>query len=480
MIDMTKIGSLRAERYSTPPYSVGVSGSGYDAVDQTGKRRTVSPLLKSEDDHLRPQARKALTAASRDLNRNFALVAWAVRQHLNYLTEFDFQMRTGDAAIDTQVEYLMEVWSRPANCDAGGRHPLPRMLRLAEQRKIVDGDVGLLKLASGQLQPIEADRIKDPEDKGDSTWVHGIKINGAGRPLAYAIHRRSTVNNSTFERTVPASSLIHHAQFDRFDQVRGVSPIAAAINSFKDVYEGIDLAMAKLKVEQLFALVFFRDNTDPIGETTGDDSTGYDVEMGKGPIKLDLDPGDKAEFLKSDNPGGATQEFLKLVIRIALSSLDLPYGFFDSGDTNFFGGKAGWMVYERSLLAKIRDVVNLLRQVTIWKLQQWIIDGDLILPPGMTVGDVAFEWVHRGMPWWDQSKEIDGDLAAIGAGLSDPYTICKKRGMGEWEENVDRIAKARAYAAAAGVPITFDRAGNKPMPEAETEQQPAGKVVQDG
>lgn len=471
----------RLKSFAVPPYSVGVSGSGYDAVDQTGKRRTVSPLLKSEDAHLNPSSRKVLTAASRDLNRNFALVAWAVRQHLNYLTEFEFQMRTGDEAIDTQVEYLMDVWSRPANCDAGGRHPLCRIMRLTEQRKIIDGDVFLMKLATGQIQAIEGDRVKDPDDKnkGDGDWIHGVKVNGAGRPLAFAIHKRSNVNGTTFEKSVPASSILHHAQFDRFDQVRGVSPIAAAINSFKDVYEGIDLAMAKLKVEQLFALVFFRENTDPIGETTGDDATGYDVEMGKGPIKLDLDPGDKAEFLKSDNPGGATQDFLKLVIRIALSSLDLPYGFFDTGDTNFFGGKAGWMVYERALLSKIRDMSNLLRQVTIWKLQQWIIDGDITLPAGQTVGDISFEWVHRGMPWWDQSKEIDGDLAAIGAGLSDPYTVCKKRGMGEWEENVDRIAKARAYASAAGVPITFDRAGNKPMPEAD-EQQPVGKVVPNG
>lgn len=466
----------RIKSFAIPPVSVGVSGSGYDAVDQVGKRRNVSSLLKSEDEHLRPQARKQLTAASRDLNRNFALVAWAVRQHLNYLTEFEFQMRTGIAELDSQIELLMDIWMRPSNCDVRAQHPFTRMLRLAEQRKIIDGDMFFVLLKSGQLQAIESDRVKDPTDKGESKWCHGVKINADGRALAYCIHERGQTQQ-TNSRTVPVSSVIHHAQFDRFDQVRGVSPIAAAVNSFKDVYEGIDLALAKLKVEQLFALVFYRENVDPIGMTTGDDEAGYDVDLGKGPQKLDLDPGDRAEFLKSDNPGGATQDFLKLVIRVALSSLDLPYGFFDTGDTNFFGGKAGWMVYERSLLAKIRDVQDLLRMVTVWKFQTWIIDGSLTLPTGLTVGELAFEWVHRGMPWWDQSKEIDGDLAAIGAGLSDPYTICKKRGMGEWEENVDRIARARAYAAAAGVPITFDRAGNTPMPDAP---EPQGKEVSDG
>jgi len=442
------------------------AATGYDAVDQNGKRRTVSSVLKSEDDHLRPNNARQVVAQSRDLSRNFALVGWVIRQHLNYLTEFNFQCRTGIDAFDAQVESLMSVWSRPANCEATGRHEFAKLIRMVEKAKVTDGDVFLLKLSEGVLQPIEYDRVRNPSKMEDPTqWVNGVRINKAGRPVEFAIHKRINGGQFQHEKNVSAASMLHYAHFERFDQVRGISPLVAAINSFKDVYEAIDLALAKLKVEQLFALAITRDATEATGDTTGNESDGYEVDFKKGPIKLEMDPGDKAEFLKSDNPGAATQDFIKLVIRLALTSLDLPYGLFDTGDTNFFGGKAGFMVYERSLISKIRDLQNLLRQVTVWKLRQWIISGELTLPAGMTVGDIAFEWVHRGMPWWDASKEIDGDLAAIGAGLSDPYTICKKRGMGEFEENVRNIKKARDFAASMGVPITFDRAGNKPMPE---------------
>lgn len=449
------------------------SGSGFDAVDRTGQRRPVSSILKTEDGHLRPVDHRKVIASARDLTRNFSLVGWVIRQHLNYLTEFTFQAYTDDEALDEQVEALMNEWSRPANCDAAGRHELAKIIRMTEQRKIVDGDVALLKLSDGTLQPIEADRIRDPKETKEETWVNGMRVNTAGRITAMSIHKRDAqTGGMSWEKNVLSSQFIHYAHTERFDQIRGISPIVSAINSFKDVYEAIDLSLAKLKVEQLFALAITREATEATGETTGNESDGYEVNFKEGPIKLEMDPGDKAEFLKSDNPGANTQDFIKLVIRLALTSLDLPYGLFDTGDTNFFGGKAGFMVYERSLLAKIRDIQNVLRQITVWKLRQWILDGSLVLPSGMTLPDIRFEWVHRGMPWWDQSKEIDGDLAAIGAGLSDPYTVCKRRGMGEWEDNVERIAKARKFAAELGVPITFDRAGNKPMADAVPAKDP--------
>lgn len=457
-----------------PPNSLGWTrnfASGYDAVDRVGQRRAVSPILRSEDQHLRPIDARKIIASSRDLSRNFSLVGWVIRQHLNYLAEFDFQCH--DDQIGETVEDLVDEWSRPANCDATSRFSLCKLIRLTEQRKITDGDIFHLKLADGTLQAIEADRIKDPTQRQEGeNWVNGVRLSKAGRPVEISIYKRDDTGGMSFEKRVGASNFIQYAHIERFDQVRGVSPLAAAINSFKDVYEAIDLSMAKLKVEQLFALAITRESIEATGETTGSESAGYEVDFKSGPVKLELDPGDDAKFLSSDNPGGNTQDFIKLVIRLALTSLDLPYGLFDTGDTNFFGGKAGFMVYERSLLAKIRDLQEVLRQITIWKLKQWIVDGSLVLPDGMTISDVPFEWVHRGMPWWDASKEIAGDLDAIAAGLTDPYTVCKRRGLGEFEENVARIAKARAYAESLGVPIQWNRAGSAAAQQVHTPDPP--------
>jgi capsid protein len=441
--------------------------SGYDAVKGGTKRKAVSSILKHEDRQLKNADRHKMVGSTRNLCRNFALVAWAIRKHLDYVSAFDFQMRTEDDALNVQIETLMKTWQRPANCDAAGRHPFGKMLRMFEGRRTIDGDVFALKLQGGKLQAIEGDRLRQPDkiEQGE-TWFNGIKVNRMGAATTYALWDRTDSSGFNFARQISARNMIHHGYFERFDQVRGVSPLSSAINSFQDVYEGIDYALAKMKVEQLFALTFSRDADMGMNGTSGNDATGYEVDFGKGPVQLDLNAGDTAQFLKSDNPGSNTREFINTVLSIALKALDLPYNFFDEAHTNFFGSRSAWLLYDRSCQHKRADVLQFLRKVTVWKLQQWIISGELQLPAGSTVGDLQFEWVHRGMPWWDPAKEINGAVAAIKAGLDNPYRICKETGRGEYEENVDAIAKAMAYATEKGVPLEFVM---QPVPVVEEE-----------
>lgn len=431
--------------------------TGYDAIRSTGKRKAASTLLKGEDNELKNGDRHRMLNATRSLARNFALVSWAIRKHLDYVTAFNFQMRTDDVQFNKSVERMMSDWSRPANCDAAGRHPFPAMLRMLEARRTVDGDVFVLKLQNGRLQAIEGDRIRQPDNVNDGErWFNGVRVNLAGASAEYALWNRVNDSRFEFDRRIPAQRMCHHGYFERFDQFRGISPLAAALNSFRDVYEGIDYALAKMKVEQLFALVFYRDSGTGFPETSGSDTEGYEVDFNKsGALQLDLDPGDRAEFLKTDNPGSNTREFMHSVLSIALKALDLPFNFFDEAHTNFFGSRSAWLLYDRSCQPKRDSVRELLRKITVWKFQQWILSGELRLPNGARIGDIPFEWVHVGMPWWDPAKEINGSVAAIAAGLDNPYRITKEAGRGEFEDNIDAIARAQEYAASKGVTLTY-------------------------
>ena len=84
---------------------------------------------------------------------------------------------------------------------------------------------------------------------------------------------------------------------------------------------------------------------------------------------------------------------------------------------------------------------------TRWKILQWIVSGRLRLPAGMTIADLEWEWVPRGMPWWDPAKEIKGDLMAVGAGFDNPMRITKRTGNGDaldnWRETCRFMAEAR-------------------------------------
>lgn len=448
------------------------SAFSYDALEPKGRRKATRSRVAREDYHVRGNKHRRLQENAADLCRNLSLAAWMVRRHLDYVSQFDFHGRNDDDDLNTQIELLMARDSAPSNADVSGRFGREKLFRLAEARRVLDGDTLLLKLNSGRLQGIQADLIQDEGRvyQGKETWVNGVRIGQFGRPLEYALHQRTSDTGTQFVRRVRASNVIHYGFFDRYagDQVRGISPLVSALDPLRDVYENFTYALAKAKVSQLFALAFYReaddaagyttaDSTGPQADTDGDGDTeaaGYTVDFGSGPQLLDLDPGDRAEFLESKQPSSEFQDFTQLVVQVALKALDIPYSFYDESHTNFFGSRAAWLHYERSCKDKRDDQIEMRANYTTWKLIGWIRDGRLSLPAGMQIEDVKTEWVPRGMPWWDPQKEINGNVQAIKAGLDNPQRICRATGTDVFD-NIDQIAKVREYAAAKNVPLEY-------------------------
>lgn len=441
---------------------------GYDAVDDKKRRRPPVSRLRTEDKELTQQQRGSLTTSTRELQRNFSIAAWAIRKHLDFCSSFSFQSRTDNSDLNRKIEDLMSWWNRRRNCDVAERHSLRRMIRMCEARRTVDGDVLLLKIRDGRLQAIEGDRVRAPSIGGGSggngkkipsaaELTHGVELTPAGRAKRYCICKRGKGSGRfEFERMVLARNVFHYAFFDsnRFDQVRGISPVAAAVNSFEDVYEGFDYALAKAKVAQLFALAFYRDAGESAGiiqeESSDEAEKRYKVDFGRGPAMLDLDPGDRAEFLESKQPSSEFKTFCLVVISAALKSLDIPYSFFDESFSTYSGSRQALLQYEQSAKEKRKDLLeDVLDPVTAWRLALWIIDGTLELPAGMTMADLRWEWVPSGIPWIDPLKEVNADVKAIGGAISSRTRVLKRQGL-DFREVVDELAEEKKYLESKG------------------------------
>jgi len=432
---------------------------GYDAA-QTDSRRRRQPAatLRHEDDHQTPAQRKQIVASARDLDRNFEVGAWAIRKHLDFVSTFTFQARTGSETLDTQLEEFVADWSRPENFDAAARHPLAAFVRLAEARRTVDGDIGLLKLRNGRVQAIEGDRIRDPGWPATG-WRHGVKTDQAGKAIAYAIHRRVRPSGFRLDRIVSARFLYLHGYFQRFDQTRGVGLITPALNRLRDLYESFELALAKAKIAQLFALATFRDDTDPLGtvsqQADSEDGSGdFTVDFGRGPFHLDLSREDRAEFLESKSPPAEFRSYSQWMVLVALKALDIPFSFFSEDFTNFYGSRAGLIQYLQSCRSKRESNQRLLDHLTRWRLSLAVLDGEISLPRGVSIERLRFDWVPAGVPWWNPAQEAKGHLMLLGAGLDTPQRICRETGT-DFYENIDAIAEAIDYARRRGVDLSF-------------------------
>ncbi|TWT51833.1 Phage portal protein, lambda family [Thalassoglobus neptunius] len=448
----------------------------YDAVKASPKRKRNSGRVRSEDSVLTGAKRTYASSGTQDLYRNLSIVANAVRMHLNYNTQFSLKSDSGDDVFDEEFEAVVEEWSQPENFEASCRFSRQKYTRLLECLAVIDGDCGSLRLQSGMIQAVESDLIRNPDSSSDE-WVNGVKADRYNKPQAYSISDRGRGGQGYQPaREYPAEFFHLHAYLHRFDQLRGVSPLLSASNDFQDVYEGKTLSMAKMKAEQLIALVFHRDALDgpgqldassavedPDSEVEGDEEevnrAGYQVDFGSGPVLIDADPGDDVKFIQGDNPGSNSREFILLVIMIALRSLDIPFSFFDESYTNFFGQKTAWMHYERACSDKRATVAQFLNWWLKFRIQVAVSRRQLVIPrsvlsKGYSLQRPWFKFIPVGMPWWKPSEEVSSSSEAIGNGFTSPQLVCRSIGT-DFKRNVRDTAKAIEYAKSRGLRLEY-------------------------
>lgn len=434
---------------------------GYDAVDSVKKRRQASISTQSEDSILSPAKRKQLQAQADDCLRNFVLCKWILEKHLDFCSRFGFSSQTGDDRFDYEFQDLMTEWmNEPKLCDIAGRHTLNRVVRMTDANAVVRGDHVLAKLATGHIQQIESDRIRDLVGSVTENMVHGVNVNDQSAAVSYEIWRRRRMGGYEYEGQLKAEDALFHGYYPsyRSDQVRGIPLITPGLNSMIDAYEWHDLTMATAKLRTMIGLIITSDMADGAGVNTyqddpeqiGDDDEScdvegdsskkkYDVELGAGPFKMELEKGDDAKFLKDESPSAETFQFVQSCIGMSLKSLDIPYCFWDESYATFAGNRAALILYIESCKVK-RDNLrsNILRPLTIWKAKQWVAQKRLRLPPNGNLDRLPFAWHPAGTPYWNPQQDINADIQLLGAGLANWEDLYLERTGRDWEADTLR------------------------------------------
>jgi capsid protein len=457
---------------------------GYDGAGSSSKnRKPKKQKLTTEDKQLRATDRKVLQSTTRDLRRNEVAARWILSKHIDFVVKHQFQPNTGDEATDNLLREFYNYAAKKEQFDISGRYDLNTFMRMVESSAVVDGDIYCVRQRGGYLQAIESDRVRQPnflaERDGVSPsngsqesplidWVQGIKIDVTGRPKQYAIWKRAE-NNYQFERNVSAKKIIPMGFWDRFDQTRGISPLAAVVDTIMDLNESYDYALAKAKVAQLFALSITREAQFGIGDDDqdGDSNPDRTVSFDKGPQILDLDPGEEAKFLNSTTPETATQDFWKDMIGMTLKSLNIPYSFWDESYTNFNGSRTALILYLRSCEADRERQVAFRNDWFAWRLKVGILKGEIQLPATFEIDPKNWLWVPDGLQYWDTMKEASADVLLIENGLRSRTEIRRERFGDEWADVARKLSEEKKLLETLDI-LPPDL---RPLPEP---QQPQG------
>jgi capsid protein len=459
---------------------LGLAEWDYDAVQSRQRRQAPRRRLLAEDDHLDATGRRKMTATARDLARNYTLAAWMVKCHLSYVAQFKFRANNNNPTLDALLADSVTRWSTRQGFDARAKHHLARFLRIAEARRVLDGDTFWHKLSDGKTVGIEGDRIRQPTraanlplavDLADVT--HGVwQTKGLKIARGYALHNRTTGGGFEFARLLKARHVFAHGYYDRYDQTRGISPMAPAINTLRDCYETLTHAAVKQKIGQLFGLAikWSEDREGSAGDvdTETDDAGDLDksettIDFGQAPYILDLLPDEEVTPIEAAS--AQSTEFVgfsKLLIMLSLRALGIPFSWFDESHTNYSGSRNAWLLYDRQADITRDENRQLLDAWLAWRIQVATLAGELALPKSVRVSDLRWTWQARAIPWIDPLKEARADDVAIKGGTQSTDRVCLARHGVSAYTIADEEAALRDYRRSKGL----DQQPTNPAPEA--------------
>lgn len=478
---------------------------GYNAIDDTTKRRKTVRRTSPESAILTGTKREAASGTAREDRRNMTLLAWMVRRNLDSVSRFTphIELKEKNPTIKPILLKLLRWHAQARQFDALGKHGRDEAMRMFEACKIIAGDAGYLKAQGGKLQGIEGDRIAKPAAV-DSKSPMPKDVNDEGLLLApdgsidsFCICKRGGDKGQTleFERMVPRSELIFDAYFpERFDANRGVSPLLTALNEAADVRETWEWLVLKAKVSALFGLAFTRTGSADPFPTQGDPSTSapsgeaaaYTTQVSaaiksRGIINLDLDPGDEVKEIQSDTPNPNVVPFTRELIRSVLLALDIPFTFYDSLTASFSARIADRNEYEEACEWKRDKNISVLDQIYGgWLLPKWASAdllgfGKALKTANISIEEVAasLRWVPAGRPWLDRSSEMSGHILALAAGVTSTPRICASYG----DDAYEIAQEQKDYLEKAGQPLLYAQGGQIAVQAimAGMGQQPAEK-----
>ena len=160
-------------------------------------------------------SRDVVRARARDLERNSDIAQSILHAYKRNVVGkgYTLQAKTGNDELDEKLEKAWRQWCKARNCDVTGEQSFNQMLRMAVDRKKVDGGLLFLYrytkqgLVPFQLQAIEVDELdvtaSKPKHQGNRV-VGGIEYNQWRRPVGYWINQYDIEGWSLFQSTPSA------------------------------------------------------------------------------------------------------------------------------------------------------------------------------------------------------------------------------------------------------------------------------------
>lgn len=417
-------------------------------------------------------SRDVVRARARDLERNSDIAQAVLHAYRRNVVGkgYTLQAKTGDDELDDQIEKAWKIWCKARNCDVTGEQSFNQMLRMASDRKKVDGGMLFLFRYTNQgtvpfqLQAVEVDELDTtqttPHRQGNRV-VGGIEYNEWRRPVGYWIRQYAIDGWQLINPVyIEAKDVYFYKTKRRPSQLREMSDMAPTITRIRDTNEFITAVSVKERIAACLA-VFVKQAMPSGGFGRGGGvrtETGIDYEGKKltpGMIQK-LGAGDEIQVVDPKGAGSDATSFLKTQQGLIGAGQGLSYEAVsrDMNGATYSSARQNAVEDELTYSEDEELLVEFMSEV----YETFVISGylsGLFKMPGFwekKADYLSHTWTKAPKKWIDPARESSAGKTALQSGQKTFQDICAEQGK-DWKEAVNEMAEVLKYGRENGIEL---------------------------
>ena len=414
-------------------------------------------------------SRDNIRARARDLERNSDVMTSVVGAFKRNVvgSGFQIQAKTEEADLNKTIERTWKRWCKKQNCDVTGTQSLNQMIRMAVERKKVDGGILFVKrythdgFVPFKLQMIEVDEldisVMQPKFAGNKV-VGGIEINQWNRPVGYYIRQYDVQGFQVTEPVwVDAKDVIYYFTKKRPTQIREISDMTATIPRIRDINEYMQAVSIKQRIEACLS-VFIKKSlpTQGIGRqgAGASDRVNYDGKLLSPGMIKELNAGDDIQVVNPTGQGADATSFTKLQQRLVGAGVGISYEATsrDMSEATYSSARQGMIEDELTYGEEKELLMEVLDEIYETFVISAVLCGALNIPAFWNDKEryLSHDWTQEPKPWIDPQKESRANETALQTGQKTYKQIAAENGR-DWRDQVDDIAEVIEYGREKGI-----------------------------
>ncbi len=357
----------------------------------------------------------------------------------------------GPMGLQTQSVTSSDAWNRESEdwlkewesaCEVTGRIPWRKVQRAHVLARLYAGELFTVFRPTGQLQIIEAERVRPPADKADKpskTEYDGMRLSG---PTVAAWYIADRNDDGTFYkapgRWIDAANVYHFGSPWRIDSIRPLPELAAGCNVMQDVQEISLFTLIQMKKQARIAGAMNSEGATDMMATRGSAGKGKTAN-GVAVQKVDEigvfvrgQPGESLTLASPATPNPNLEGHLVFTLRQFCACVGIPYevAMMDATRGNLSQNKAVRELFARVVEAWQADLADYVRYVRAFALGHAIRTRQIAPAP---VVNGRSEWDRCDIQpppatWADPQDAIDADAKELRYGNTTHGAVIKRRG----------------------------------------------------